>query len=46
MGVGASRRLSSVDWRIVKEMIFAWVMTFPGCGLIAYLMAKLFVAIF
>lgn len=46
MGVGASRRLSSVDWRIVKEMIFAWVMTFPGCGLIAYVMAKLFVAIF
>lgn len=46
MGVGASRRLSSVDWRIVREMIFAWVMTFPGCGLIAYIMAKLFVAIF
>lgn len=46
MGVGASRRLSSVDWAIVKEMVFAWVMTFPGCGLIAYFMAKLFVAIF
>ena len=46
MGVGASRRLSSVDWRIVKEMIFAWVMTFPGCGLIAFVMAKLFIAIF
>ena len=46
MGVGASRRLSSVDWRIVREMVFAWVMTFPGCGLIAYVMAKLFVAIF
>ena len=46
MGVGASKRLSSVDWRIVYEMIFAWVMTFPGCGLIAYIMAKFFVAIF
>ncbi|WP_270520301.1 inorganic phosphate transporter [Enterococcus asini] len=46
MGVGASRRLSSVDWRIVKEMVFAWVMTFPGCGLIAFVMAKLFIAIF
>ena len=46
MGVGASKRLSSVDWRIVKEMLFAWVMTFPGCGLIAYAMAKIFVAIF
>ncbi|MFZ1605572.1 MAG: inorganic phosphate transporter, partial [Enterococcus aquimarinus] len=46
MGVGASRRLSSVDWQLVKEMLFAWVMTFPGCGLIAYGMAKLFIAIF
>ncbi|HIZ53846.1 anion permease [Enterococcus eurekensis] len=46
MGVGASKRLSSVDWKIVKEMIFAWVMTFPGCGLIAYGMAKLFISIF
>lgn len=46
MGVGAARRLSSVDWRIVKEMLLAWILTFPGCGLIAFLMAKLFVAIF
>lgn len=46
MGVGASKRMSSVDWSIVKEMISAWLLTFPGCGLIAYIMAKLFVAIF
>lgn len=46
MGVGAARRLSTVDWRIVKEMVMAWVLTFPGCGLIAYLMTKLFVMIF
>ncbi|GFK28928.1 hypothetical protein YG2_13620 [Tetragenococcus halophilus] len=46
MGVGASKRLSSVDWSIVKDMISAWVLTFPGCGLIAYIMAKLFVGIF
>ncbi|WRS27092.1 inorganic phosphate transporter [Oscillospiraceae bacterium MB08-C2-2] len=46
MGVGAARRLSTVDWRIVKEMVWAWVLTFPGCGLIGFLMAKLFIAIF
>lgn len=46
MGVGAARRVSSVDWQIVKEMVLAWVLTFPGCGLIAYLMSKLFLAIF
>lgn len=46
MGVGAAKRISSVDWQLVKEMVMAWVLTFPGCGLIAYIMAKFFVAIF
>lgn len=46
MGVGAEKRVSSVDWGIVKEMVFAWVMTFPGCGIIGYLMAKLFIWLF
>ena len=42
MGVGAARRLSSVNWGIVKDMGMTWVLTFPGCGLIGFLMAKLF----
>jgi PiT family inorganic phosphate transporter len=46
MGVGASKRLSSVNWSIVKEMVFAWVLTFPGCGVVGYLMAYLFMKIF
>ena len=45
MGVGASRRFSSVDWRIVKEMIYACILTFPGCGLIAYVMVKVLLVI-
>ncbi len=28
-GVGASKRISSVDWRIVKEMLIAWIFNFP-----------------
>jgi len=46
MGVGASRRLSAVNWGVVKEMVWAWVLTFPGCGAIAYIMVRLFLAIF
>ncbi len=42
MGVAASRRVSSVDWGIAREMVLAWVLTFPGCGLIGFAMAKLF----
>ena len=46
MGVGAAKRISNVNWNVVKEMVIAWVLTFPGCGLIGYLMAMLFMKIF
>ena len=46
MGVGASKRMSAVNWSVVGEMVLAWVLTFPGCGLLAYGMAKLFMLIF
>jgi PiT family inorganic phosphate transporter len=29
MGVGAAKRMSSVNWNIVKEMAYAWILTFP-----------------
>lgn len=46
MGVGAARRLSLVNWGIVREMVLAWVLTFPACMLIGYLMSQVFLAIF
>ncbi|GHU67664.1 inorganic phosphate transporter PiT [Clostridia bacterium] len=46
MGVGASKRLRAVDWSIVREMVITWVLTFPGCGLLGFLMVKLFLIIF
>ena len=42
MGVGAARRMSNVNWSIVKDLVLTWVCTFPGCGLLGYIMAKLF----
>ncbi len=46
MGVGAAKRVSSVNWGVVKEMAFTWILTFPGCGLIGFLMANLFLYLF
>lgn len=46
MGVGAAKRLSMVNWGVVKDMVLTWVLTFPGCGIIGYLMAQLFMLIF
>lgn len=46
MGVGASRRLSAINFSVVKDMVLTWIFTFPGCGLISFLMAKLFMFLF
>lgn len=46
MGVGAAKRISNVRWSVVKEMFLAWILTFPGCGFIGFIMAKLFLYIF
>lgn len=46
MGVGAARRISNVNWSVVKELVLTWVFTFPGCGLLGFGMAKLFLMIF
>ena len=46
MGVGAARRLSSVNWGVVKEMGLTWALTFPECGAIGFLMARLFMWLF
>ena len=46
MGVGAAKRLSAVNFGVVKDMVLTWIFTFPGCGLISFIMAKLFIAIF
>lgn len=46
MGVGAVKRLSAINFGVVKDMMLTWVFTFPGCGIISYIMAKLFMFIF
>ena len=46
MGVGAARRISNVNWGVVKELVLTWVCTFPGCGILGYIMAKIFLMIF
>ena len=46
MGVGAVKRLSAINLGVVKEMVLTWVFTFPGCGLISFVMAKLFITVF
>lgn len=46
MGVGASKRVSNVNWGVVKNMSLAWILTFPGCGLLGYFATIIFMKLF
>jgi PiT family inorganic phosphate transporter len=35
MGVGASKRLSSVRWSLARSIVWAWVFTIPVSALIS-----------
>lgn len=37
MGVGAAQRLSAVRWGVSLKIVYAWLFTLPGAGLVAYL---------
>ena len=41
MGVGATRRLSAVRWGIARNIVLTWVLTFPACGVLGWLIASL-----
>jgi inorganic phosphate transporter, PiT family len=36
LGVGATRRLSAVRWGVAGQIVTAWVLTIPGCFLLAW----------
>jgi PiT family inorganic phosphate transporter len=42
MGVGASRNPRKVKWDVAWGMVKAWILTFPCCGFIGWVLAKLF----
>jgi inorganic phosphate transporter, PiT family len=37
MGVGSTRRFSAVRWGVAGNIILAWILTFPVCGILGYL---------
>ena len=46
MGVGATRRFSAVRWGVTRDLVMAWLLTFPVCGAIAWGVTKLALLIF
>ena len=43
MGVGASKRISNVNWIVAKNMVLTWIITFPCCGILGYSLTKIFI---
>jgi len=41
MGVGATKRLSAVRWGIARSMVVTWILTFPICGILGWMIASL-----
>jgi PiT family inorganic phosphate transporter len=46
MGVGASKRLSSVKWVIGGNIILTWLLTLPACTILAWVICKMLSMIF
>jgi PiT family inorganic phosphate transporter len=41
MGVGATKRLSAVRWGVTRNIVLAWILTFPICGALGWIIASL-----
>jgi PiT family inorganic phosphate transporter len=41
-GVGASRRITAVRWGVTRQILWAWILTIPGAGLMGALFHLLF----
>lgn len=46
MGVGAAKSLRSVDWSVAGDMAAAWIFTFPGCGILGWLISCIYLKVF
>jgi|SRR5438445_1291599 len=44
MGVGVAKRANAIKWTVVERMVWAWLLTIPVAGAIAYVLVR-FVAV-
>src|SRR6185436_5655260 len=41
MGVGCAKRFNALKMSVVERILWAWVLTIPASGLVAYLLVRL-----
>jgi PiT family inorganic phosphate transporter len=42
MGVGCAKRFNALKFSLVERILWAWILTLPAAGGVAYLLVKLF----
>ena len=45
VGVSACRRITSINWNVIKNILLSGFITFPCCGLFAYILTKVLLLI-
>jgi PiT family inorganic phosphate transporter len=45
MGVGATRRLSAVRWGVTRGIMSAWLITYPFCAVLGWVLSKVLGAV-
>lgn len=46
MGAGSAKNIKSLNPSVIKEIGLTWILTFPGCGVIGFIVTKIFLRIF
>ena len=41
MGAGSVQRFKKVRWGVARSIVIAWILTFPVCGIISFVITKL-----
>ncbi len=42
LGACSAKRISAVRWSVVRQIVYAWVLTFPICAAISFVVASVF----
>ena len=42
MGAGTAKNIKSLNPLVIKEIALTWLLTFPGCGIIGFVVTKIF----
>ncbi len=46
MGAGSAKNIKSLNPSVISEIGLTWLLTFPGCGIIGYIVTKVFLRMF